>query len=231
MKTYTKILIAAASIILSVVIFFAPLGLHIFNADFYNKLYAENNVFESLESNGVQKMTLDIFEFFKYRGDLRGDVRYSDPIRSSVAFFTDNEISHMEDVRELLKNIFIIFLASLAALILLIITLIFTDKRKTLRKIGFLCLWSSSIILFIFLLFYILSTNFSYLFDSFHAAFFPQGNFMFPEGSLLITLFPFGFFYQYFIRLIMCSSAAALVLVIAGIVCIFVQNKIEKDRN
>ncbi len=215
---------------MAAVIFFAPLGLHIFNADFYNKLYTENNVFEFLDNSDVQKITSDIFEFFKYRGDLRGDVRYSDPRISSVAFFTDNEISHMEDVRELLKNIFIIFLASLTVLAVLFIILVSTDKKKNLRKIGFICLWSSSIVLFIFLLFYILSTNFSYLFNIFHTTFFPQGNFMFSEDSLLITLFPFGFFYQYFIRLIICSSAVALALIIAGIACIFVQNKIEKDQ-
>ncbi|MCD4670598.1 MAG: DUF1461 domain-containing protein [Actinomycetia bacterium] len=210
------------------IIFFAPLGLYIFNADFYNKLYIENNVYESLKSDSVQKMTSDIFEFFQYRGDLRGDVRFADPLKSSTAFFTDSEISHMEDVRDLLKNIFILFLVSLAILAALFIILVSTDKKKNLRKIGFLCLWSSSIVLFIFILFYILSTNFSYLFNSFHAVFFPQGNFMFPEGSLLITLSPFGFFYQFFIRLIISSSAAALVLLIAGIICISVQRKYER---
>jgi len=134
----------------------------------------------------------------------------------------------MEDVRDLLKNIFIIFLVSISIFLVLFMILAFTDKKKNLRKIGFICLWSSSIVLFIFIVFYILSTNFSYLFNSFHTVFFPQGNYMFSEGSLLITLFPFGFFYQYFIRLIIGSSAGALLLAIIGIICIFVQKKQER---
>lgn len=147
---------------------------------------------------------------------------------SSVGSFTDNEIGHMEDVRDLLKNIFIIFLASLAIFLVLFAILVLTDKKRNLMKIGFICLWSSSIVLFIFIVFYILSTNFSYLFDRFHTILFPQGNYMFPEGSLLITLFPFGFFYQYFIRLVISSSAGALLLAIIGIICILIQKKQER---
>jgi len=142
--------------------------------------------------------------------------------------FADNEISHMEDVRDLLRNIFIIFLASIAIFLVLFTILVFTDKKKNLRKIGSICLWASSVVLFVFIIFYIMSTNFSYLFDSFHTVFFPQGNYMFSEGSLLITLFPFGFFYQYFIRLVISSLSGVLMLVIIGIICIFIQKKQER---
>lgn len=173
-------------------------------------------------------ITLDIFEFFKYKGDLSGHVRYIDTSINSVGYFTNNEIGHMEDVRDLLKNIFIVFLASLAIFLALFVFLIFTDKKKNYRKIGFICLWASFIILFIFVVFYILSTNFSYLFDRFHTVFFPQGNYMFSEGSLLITLFPFGFFYQYFIRLVTSSSIGAILLAITGTTCIIVQKKQER---
>jgi len=81
--------------------------MHLFNIDFYNKLYTENNVYEDLNRSDVKEITLDIFDFFKYDGGLNGHVRYADPSISSVGSFTDNEIDHMEDVRDLLKNIFI----------------------------------------------------------------------------------------------------------------------------
>jgi len=106
--------------------------------------------------------------------------------------------------------------------------MLFTDKKKNLRKIGLVFLWSSAIVLFIFLILYILSSNFSYLFENFHTVFFPQGNYMFSEESLLITLFPFGFFYQYFIRLVISSSIIAILLVIIGTACIFIQKKKER---
>jgi integral membrane protein (TIGR01906 family) len=149
---------------------------------------------------------------------LEGQVRYADPTRSSVAFFNENEISHMEDVRELLKNIFILFSVSVLLFIILVLLIMLLRRGNSLKKTGLILLWSSSFTLLIFLVFLILSTNFSSLFDNFHVIFFPQGNYMFPEGSLLITMFPFGFFFQFFIRLAISSSALALIMFILGII-------------
>ena len=126
-------MIAIVSVFLSIIIFFIPLTLHLFNIDFYNKLYTENNVYEDLNRSDVEEITLDIFDFFKYNGSLNGNVRYADPSISSVGSFTDNEIDHMEDVRDLLKNIFILFLLSLFIFLVLFIIMIFTDKKKNLR--------------------------------------------------------------------------------------------------
>jgi hypothetical protein len=92
------------------------------------------------------------------------------------------------------------------------------DRKQGLKKTGLIFLWSSSFILFIFLVLLILSTNFYSLFDNFHVVFYPQGNYMFPEGSLLITMFPFGFFFQFFIRLAISSSALAAFMFVLGII-------------
>jgi len=147
---------------------------------------------------------------------------------SSVKSFTANEIGHMEDVRELLKNILILFIISMAGFLILFIILIFTDKKNSLRKMGPVFLWASTIVLVLFLALYIMSLNFSYLFEKFHTVFFPQGNYMFSADSLLLTLFPFRFFYQYFLRLIICSSIGAAVSAIIGIVFIIIQKKQER---
>ena len=163
-------------------------------------------------------MTFKVFRFFQYRDSLDGQVRYADPTRSMVASFNDNEISHMEDVRDLLKNIFILFSVSIILFIALLLLIMLLDRKQGLKKIGLIFLWSSSFILFIFLVLLILSTNFYSLFDNFHVIFFPQGNYMFPEGSLLITMFPFGFFFQFFIRLAISSSALAAFMFILGII-------------
>ena len=163
-------------------------------------------------------MTFKVFRFFRYRDDLKGQVRYADPAMSMVDFFSDNEISHMEDVRDLLKNIFILFSASLAAFIVLLLFLMLKERKNGLKKTGLIFIWSSSITLVIFLALLILSTNFYSLFNDFHLVFFPQGNYMFPEGSLLLTMFPFGFFFQFFIRLAMSSSIAAAFMLMLGII-------------
>ena len=187
-----------------VVLFFAPLCLYIFNLNFYDRLYDQNGVYLTLEKEGVLNMTEKMFEFFRYQDDLSGNIRYADASRSSVAAFTEKEISHMDDVRALLLKIFFLFCVSL---IILVILLILARKSPggILRAAGRVSVISSSAVLFIFILLYFLSINFSHLFDNFHLIFFPQGNYMFPENSLLITLFSFNFFYQFFIRLAISS--------------------------
>jgi len=124
----------------------------------------------------------------------------------------------MVDVRELLKNIFILFAVSLVTFIILALFIFIPDRKHNLKKTGLIFLWSSTVTLFLFLVLLVLSTNFYSLFNDFHLVFFPQGNYMFPEGSLLITMFPFGFFFQFFIRLALSSSAIAAFLFMLGII-------------
>lgn len=218
-------MIAVASVLLAVLIFFMPLGFYLFNFTFYNELYTRNGVYQDLNRQDVKQMTLKVFDFFKYRGDLEGQVRFADPTRSLVAFFDDNEISHMEDVRELLRNIFILFFSSLIMFAIMFFLVLFLDRGHSLRKVKLVFIWSSSIVLAVFILLLILSMNFSSLFDRFHVIFFPQGNYMFQQGSLLITMFPFGFFYQFFIMLALSSSVLAGLLLLLGVVFSIITNR------
>lgn len=206
-----------ASIFLIVVLFFAPLALYIFDINFYDGLYDQNGVYLTLEKDNTLSMTEKIIGFFRYQDDLDGHIRYADKSRSSVAFFTENEISHMVDVRALLLKIFILFYGSLIILIILLILLILKNPGRRLAAIGRIFVISSSAVLFIFILLYFLSMNFSNLFDNFHFIFFPQGNYMFSENSLLITLFSFNFFYQFFIRLVISSSILSSLFLLSGI--------------
>ncbi len=175
-------------------------------------------------------MTKEIFSFFKYQDKLDGQIRYADVSRSSVAFFTENEISHMVDVRDLIFKILLLFYVSLTVLILLL-TLLLVLERKHIKKLkgtGLVFVISSSVVLFIFMILYILSMNFSHLFDNFHLLFFPQGNFMFDSNSLLITLFPFNFFYQYFINLVIGSIVLSFIFLLIGILFLNIHKLFKK---
>jgi len=79
---------------------------------------------------------------------------------------------------------------------------------------------SSGIVLFFILLLYLLGNNFPVLFDNFHRMFFPQGNYSFPIGSLIINIFPFGFFYDFFLRIILSSAVLSAVILAVGIILI-----------
>jgi len=172
-------------------------------------------------------MTLRIFEFFKYRRDLVGKVKYADPAISVAVFFDDNEISHMKDVRALLKNIFVLSVSCLTLFLTTFFLLIFLNKRAPCKRIGLVFLWSSLIVLAIYVLLFIMSTNFSSLFDRFHQVFFPHGNYIFPQDSLLIIMFPFEFFYQFFIRLALSSSVLAGFVLLLGIIFSVISKKKE----
>ena len=137
---------------------------------------------------------------------------------SSVAFFTRNEIGHLEDVRTLLTRIFILYITSIAFFLILSGLLFEKNFRNFFRKLGISFIISSSSILFIFIILYFLASNFTFLFDRFHVIFFPQGNYMFLVDSLIITLFPFGFFNDFFIRLAVSSGIFASVLLVSGII-------------
>ncbi len=175
-------------------------------------------------------MTKEIFSFFKYQDELDGQIRYADVSRSSVAFFTENEISHMVDVRNLIFKILLLFYGSLLVLIVLLILLLILERKhaRRLRGTGLVFVISSSAVLFIFIILYILSMNFSHLFDNFHLIFFPQGNFMFDSNSLLITLFPFNFFYQYFTRLVISSIVLSFIFLFIGIFILNIHNIFQK---
>lgn len=173
-------------------------------------------------------MTKKVIEFFKYNDDLSGSVRYADTSLSSVAFFTDNEISHMVDVRSLITKIFILLASSFIILVILISILTFKNSQKRFKNIGIVFITGSSIVIFLFILLFILSWNFSSLFDNFHLIFFPQGNYMFEAGSLLITLFPFNFFFQFFLRLVITSSILSAILLFTGIFLLNVHKIFKK---
>lgn len=162
-------------------------------------------------------MTYGVYDFFRYSGGLEGQVRYADPAMDSVAYFQEDEIGHMEDVRELLKNILIIFCICLLLFIATFTLALVLNRDNAIRRAGLVLIWSSASVLIVFLLLQILSANFSALFDNFHSIFFPQGNYMFPAGSLLITMFPFGFFYQFFLRLALTSTIIAGCILVSGI--------------
>jgi hypothetical protein len=202
-----------------VIILFSPLAFNIINYDYYKSLYDNNGVFSVLNKVDVLKLTGKLFDFFKFNGELDPSiqVRFADEEMSSVASFTQNEIGHLEDVRTLLARIFILYFASIAVFIILLVLLIEKNFRNFLRKLGISFIISSSSILFIFTVIYFLLNNFTFLFDRFHVLFFPQGNYIFSGNSLIIMLFPFGFFSDFFIRLAASSGIFAAVLLAAGI--------------
>jgi hypothetical protein len=229
-----NITILINSIFLIIIIIFTPLAYYGFNLNFYNNLYENNGVFSVLDRDDVLNLTRNLFNFFRYRATpenniSKSSVRYADKSISSVAFFKPEEINHLNDVRKLLCKIFILYYLSIITVILLTILLIKKDVFKFIKSIGYIFTASSSAVLFIMAALFVFGKkNFWGLFENFHLMFFPQGNYIFSQDSLIITLFPFGFFGDFFIKLVKCSLALSIAVLILGIICLNI-SKIKRE--
>lgn len=218
-----KTLISINSILLIIIILFTPLAYYIFNPGYYATLYEDNRVFSILNKSDVLDVTKRIFEFFKYRSKLNYldpmiQVRYADESISTVAEFRPDEISHLYDVRKLLVKIFILYCGSIILFVIMTFLLIEKNIKNFIRNLGIIFIISSAFMLLFIIILYFLGENFLVLFDKFHMLFFPQGNYAFPGGSLIITLFPSGFFNDFFIRLILSSTIISVALLVIGII-------------
>jgi len=104
--------------------------------------------------------------------------------------YTSSEYSHLLDVKRIMNIADVIFYISLLVFTL-IITL--TKRNSNLQRKMFQIAGITTIS--VLLLLVILSLfAFNGLFTSFHQIFFPQGNWIFANDSLLITTFPTQFF-------------------------------------
>jgi len=137
---------------------------------------------------------------------------------STAASFRPDEISLLSDVRTLLVRIFILYCGSIILFVVMTFLLIGKNIKNFIRNMGIIFTISSSVMLFFIIILYFLGENFPVLFENFHQIFFPQGNYAFSGGSLIITLFPYGFFNDFFIRLVLSSTIIAAVLLVTGII-------------
>ncbi len=103
-------------------------------------------------------------------------------------YFTDEEVRHMIDVKQLVRGATLIFAFSVFFFVLLFP---FIERRKVLRTVSFVSL------AFIGILFLLSVWNFNAVFIAFHKTFFRNNFWLLPENTKLIEMFPEGFFYDF----------------------------------
>jgi hypothetical protein len=216
-KKILKMIIAFNIIFLTVIIFFTPFIINVYNLNTYRHLYEKNNVFDNLPEADVLAITRNLFDFFRHRDEIR-----ELDFEGDFDHFEENEIEHLKDVRVLFDYVFIIYFTSLAFFTGLSILFIGKGIIGFLKYFGYILLGGAISVITVLLLLYFLSQNFGGLFENFHLIFFPQGNYMFLESTLIITLFPFGFFYGFFMLLIYQSIIIAASTLAASIMMLLI---------
>lgn len=191
-KLYILIAIAIFAFLIS-----APLIYFTFNNNFYMHQLEKNNVANNIENSEL--LTQNIINYLKGKEQLNSQ-------------FTENEINHMKDVKSLIHIARFILILSSIIIIFSIIAIFFHRKikRNVLKSFFFGAISTIAVIAF-----FALSAifNFQSSFRIFHELFFPQGNWTFPQNSILITLLPEQFF-------ISTSQAIFISVFILGIIII-----------
>ena len=125
--------------------------------------------------------------------------------------YTSAEVSHLKDVKGVIRLGDYLFYFSL-----LMVTLIITYHKKKKEEIKKLLFYGGiSTVSFLLLMLIISIFNFDFVFAYFHKIFFPQGNWQFATESLLIQTFPREFFVE-FSRMMFRIS-----IILGGILLIF----------
>ncbi len=107
--------------------------------------------------------------------------------------YSEKEVTHLYEVKDLVKNG--LYALSITLLILIISLIILNYKSKEYVNKSFLYGSYLTIILF-FILIILVIINFNFLFNNFHRIFFQTENWLLSENDLLITLFPLSFFFN-----------------------------------
>lgn len=127
-------------------------------------------------------------------------------------YFTEREVSHMQDVKVFLSNLNVMFYMLLVLIIVGIFLMyqLFTkdvlDYMVSLRNAAIICLAACLIIALLSFI------NFTDAFISFHTLFFKPGTYAFPETSTLIMLFPEQFFSDMFAAIIFRVCITSIII-------------------
>jgi len=221
-----RIIYALCVILLIIIILLLPLRIYIYNVKTYIKLYENNNVFSEIDREDAAKLTMAVIDLLRYGNNI-----HKFELNSQSSFFTTDEIAHLYDVRILIQKFLITLYVSTVLFAVFIILLIRKNVFFFIKQVSDIFLFSSCIVIFLILLLYFLSSNFIFIFDRFHHIFFPQGNWAFPEGSLLIALLPLNFFYDFFIKMLITSLIISFIFLSGSIIFnIIFRRKIKNDE-
>ncbi|MCK4669615.1 MAG: DUF1461 domain-containing protein [Nanoarchaeota archaeon] len=166
-----------AAIIFASVLLITPFELMLYFRPLYQIQFDSLGVYDKLGKEKADSMLWDVLEFMDGQTDRIED-------------FSDKEILHMIDVRDILEKIIWIFF--LFKIFQIFLWFYLTSMNKIMSSVYYAGLIGVCVIG----IFLILSTCcFNFMFSGFHEIFFSQGNYTFdPDFSLMKTMFPDKFF-------------------------------------
>jgi integral membrane protein (TIGR01906 family) len=185
----------------------------------YRDGFAKYEVSQALAVSPSQldQSAAELIAYFNNRGEQYLDINVTYDNGVTAPLYDQADILHMKDVKSVLWLDYLLLVGSAVYSIVYFIVLFLANrgqyrqnlvsalKRGGVATIGLLCF------LGIFAI-----TSFDWFFTTFHEIFFPQGNWQFPLGDHMITLFPDGFWSDVTLLVGMVALALALIVWLIG---------------
>ena len=144
-----------------------------------------------------------------------------DLARKDTSYALDADaVQHLADANALITKTIPVLIACILGCLLCIIVLMSTKQRTAL---GAMLLWPAALLLIAFGIAGAWAAfDFTGFFSAFHAVFFPQGNWIFPYDSLLISMYPQAFW-------VAMGALWLVVTALAAIMCIVVGKRLKRS--
>lgn len=199
------LLTSLGAALLIIGIMFTAFATVAYNRAFFKMEYRLNNTAEKLYLSEAEldKLTEKLVRYFSGKDDSLQTYVVFDGETTEEPFYTEDELSHMADVKVIFANVNLMLITFLtAAAVIFIIVLVFDKKRTRHFKQG--SVLGSSIVLLIFIVLGLYAAlDFDGAFTVFHKIFFPQGNWTFSTD--MVVLLPQTLFFHATI-IILCGG-------------------------
>lgn len=188
-------------ILLPLVIILGNFRYLVFNFNFYNSLYEKSGVYQTFDKDLAKYETDNLFDYFRGQNNIDHN------------FFSNQAITHLADVKDLIRFSTVLLYLALIAISALVTALAVKGKYKSIAQ----ALFTSALITLVFILLLALGIlkTFESLFTGFHQVLFTNNLWQFSQDDNLIKLFPQEFFIEFASRLSLniIISSAIIVLV------------------
>ena len=220
--------LSVIAVIMSIyTLFFFSIRFNAFNRHFYKMQSIRLELAKTMNTNehDLYNMIDVLLDYLDgYRDDIDVKVEYH---KNERLAYTDDEMKHMEDVRNLYLNAkyAAIFCLVSASLILIILR---CDNKKEYKSL----LAESYIKTMILLLFIMCAlsiyafSDFNAFWNNFHGVFFSNDLWMLPSSSLMIQLLPESLFMSMVIRIVMMFIGIIAILILAAV---FYLKRLQKE--
>ncbi len=178
------------------------LSVMIYTSSFFNVLYDRSFFDEFYEKEGTDELvetpTQKSTEVIAFLNEEIDEIQENNPVFADKSF-TDEEIDHLEDVRDVISGVrtgyFVSFVGFIVLVLGFFLSLIIAKDKDSKRKMRIffmkLQVYVISLCSIALLVMWLLFTfSFDWAFKSFHRIFFEYGTWTFPGDTLSIILFP-----------------------------------------